>query len=263
VPPDVRVVDIEELAPRYVPYFLQQKSSRKTMPLVTIATFLTPEDAQVARLALQSEGIPSYLEGAEFVGNLWYLGNATGWVKLQVEKTFEHRAREIFSEEAKEAAIAVMRRCPSCGEEVPGNFAVCWACQTPMDAAPAAKIESSASETEVSSQPHESNLSIADYPPKYIEGDALAWRAFLIAMIGLLLCPPIFQLYSFFQILVIYSLEMPLSYKGKRHYYWALLIDGFVLLFMMFFIGAYLFCEYDLFHFRSLLTPHAEIILNK
>lgn len=52
--------------------------------LVTVATFNTPAEAQLAKNVLEEEGIKSMIADEEVVGMAWYIGNAVGGVKLLV-----------------------------------------------------------------------------------------------------------------------------------------------------------------------------------
>lgn len=52
--------------------------------LITIATFDTPEEANVARNRLDAEGIVVFLADEVAVGMAWHLGTAIGGVKLRV-----------------------------------------------------------------------------------------------------------------------------------------------------------------------------------
>ena len=50
--------------------------------LVTIATFDSPAEAEVARLALEEHGIRAFLADDNLVGMNWLLSNAVGGAKL-------------------------------------------------------------------------------------------------------------------------------------------------------------------------------------
>lgn len=54
------------------------------MDLVTVETFWSVEEAQLALGFLQSEEIPCRLESLAFASSFWYLANAAGGVKLIV-----------------------------------------------------------------------------------------------------------------------------------------------------------------------------------
>lgn len=55
--------------------------------LVTVASFPTLPEAEAAKLHLESEGIPANLIDAEIVSMDWLLGNAVGFIKLQVPQS--------------------------------------------------------------------------------------------------------------------------------------------------------------------------------
>ncbi|MGE0606943.1 MAG: hypothetical protein AB7O62_07610 [Pirellulales bacterium] len=100
--------------------------------LVTVATFLTPEHAELARGMLQSEGVRAYIADGAVIGNHWGLTNAVGGVKLQVGDRDVRTARRILDEfqdrkEADEQSGSPWT-CPNCQEQVDANFDLCWSC---------------------------------------------------------------------------------------------------------------------------------------
>ena len=66
--------------------------------LITIATFNEPIEANLARIQLESEGIPAYLADEATVGIAWHLGTAIGGVKLQVSEDDAQRALSVLEE---------------------------------------------------------------------------------------------------------------------------------------------------------------------
>jgi hypothetical protein len=107
---------------------------------VTIATFLTPEMAYLARTRLDAEGIAAFLENESAVGMLGVLSNAVGGVKLQVEQADVERAAEILElatddddGSGSNVVDVVPWTCGQCGEEVEGTFDVCWSCGASRD----------------------------------------------------------------------------------------------------------------------------------
>jgi hypothetical protein len=54
---------------------------------VTVATFTTLPEAQAAKLHVESQGIPANIVDAEIVSMDWLLGNAVGYIKLQVPQS--------------------------------------------------------------------------------------------------------------------------------------------------------------------------------
>jgi hypothetical protein len=64
--------------------------------LVTIASYPNSAEAEVARLTLDAEGIKGWLANEGLVTNVWLLGNAVGYVKLQVATSVADRARVLL-----------------------------------------------------------------------------------------------------------------------------------------------------------------------
>lgn len=68
--------------------------------LVTLATYRYAPKAESAKWVLEQEGIQAFVADANLVTNDWFLGNAIGYIKLQVPK------------EQAEAALAILRGKP-------------------------------------------------------------------------------------------------------------------------------------------------------
>src|ERR1700730_9651413 len=66
--------------------------------LLTVATFEFLPLAEAARAHLIAEGIPAFLSDAETVYMAWSLGNALGYIKLQVPEAQAERARRILDQ---------------------------------------------------------------------------------------------------------------------------------------------------------------------
>jgi hypothetical protein len=64
--------------------------------LVTIASYPNAAEAEIARAALESEGIKGYTTDDEVVGAVWLLGNAVGYVKLLVAADDTQRAQAVL-----------------------------------------------------------------------------------------------------------------------------------------------------------------------
>ena len=100
-----------------------------------VGTFATPVEADAVRALLNAAGIRSVLADEATVGMNWMLGNAVRGVKVLVADDDLVRAVQIVSE-AADAAHEFARRqdeppdwkCLLCGEEVSGDFDVCWSC---------------------------------------------------------------------------------------------------------------------------------------
>lgn len=67
------------------------------MDWVTLETFWSVEEAQLALGFLQAEEIPCRLEGVAMAGNFWHLSNATGGVKLLVARDDAERAAALLN----------------------------------------------------------------------------------------------------------------------------------------------------------------------
>ena len=67
------------------------------MDLVTVETFWSVEEAQLALGFLESEEIPCRLESLAFASNFWYLANAAGGVKLLVAGEAAQRAAALLT----------------------------------------------------------------------------------------------------------------------------------------------------------------------
>lgn len=107
---------------------------------VTIATFLTPDLAHIARARLDAEGIPAFLENESAVSMISVLSNAVGGVKLQVDASDFERASEILGLEDEDEdpsssikADAFPWICGQCGEESEATFSICWFCGASRD----------------------------------------------------------------------------------------------------------------------------------
>jgi hypothetical protein len=95
--------------------------------LITIANFIEPFQADLARVKLESEGIRCFLAGENFAATYWLLSGADRGIKLQVRQSEAERALEILSSEEgpgfREAAAGSVPsepadvRCPKCSSE--------------------------------------------------------------------------------------------------------------------------------------------------
>jgi len=193
--------------------------------LKTIATFLAPEEADLARCILDSEGISSYLEGATTISMAWWWSNAIGGVKLQVAEADEPRARQILAQKAApERGDATVLTCPHCGEEIPPGFEVCWSCQSPVKE----EVSAPSVNASVMLTPQEQGLELEAETPN----DENAARALRAGILGIIVCPPLLNFYSLWLLLKIAYQDQLLSDKGKRQYRWAMIINLIVGVFL-------------------------------
>ena len=69
-----------------------------TEPLVTLATYSTPFEAEIVKGRLEDEGVTVVLADAEIVTSDWMYSNAVGGVKLRVPEAEAERARALLAE---------------------------------------------------------------------------------------------------------------------------------------------------------------------
>lgn len=74
--------------------------------LVQIATYPNAAEAEVARAALEGEGIKSYTADDDLVSMVWLLGNAVGYVKLLVAADDAERALAVLREATPSTTVA-------------------------------------------------------------------------------------------------------------------------------------------------------------
>jgi len=102
---------------------------------VTVATYQHQSRADVARLALANAGIESFIQDACTGTMDWFLGNAIGWIKLQVANSRAAEARALLEAtpgllwEAHPAGQAISDdACLACGQVIPPGKDRCPAC---------------------------------------------------------------------------------------------------------------------------------------
>jgi hypothetical protein len=104
--------------------------------LVTLATYRLAGKAEVARWVLEQEGIRAFVADANLVTNDWFLGNAIGYIKLQVASSQAEAAMAILRAKPRlldEAAPAETEdegpaACLSCGKPMPDDVDRCASC---------------------------------------------------------------------------------------------------------------------------------------
>ncbi len=78
----------------------------------TVAHYPFRTAAEAARLRLEAEGIPAFLSDTEVLDMNWLLGNALGWIKLQVPAADAERAAEILRPVEERRLARPWRRSP-------------------------------------------------------------------------------------------------------------------------------------------------------
>ncbi len=82
---------------------------------ITIARFDHPTEANLARMRLESEGVPAFLQSLNHASANWIISGALGGIQLQVPPSEVARAREILDLPAV-AEISTVA-CPECASE--------------------------------------------------------------------------------------------------------------------------------------------------
>lgn len=154
--------------------------------LVTVATFGTPTEANLARNQLDAEGIRAFLADETTVGMAWHLGNAVGGIKLQVADDDAERALSILESNEK---------VPISEDD--------WQSDDIADT-PDFDHNDEDEETESPS-------------------DERVARAFRAAVLGLLLCP--LQFYSLWLLLIVFCDKTPLNANRRRQAVTTLILD--------------------------------------
>ncbi len=75
--------------------------------LVTVATYADPVEANLAKNNLEAAGIQAFLANEETVDMVWPIGNAIGWIKIQVGTDDADFARALLSQRDKSATLMV------------------------------------------------------------------------------------------------------------------------------------------------------------
>jgi hypothetical protein len=102
--------------------------------LVTIKTCLTIAEAESARLGLELEGIDATIADANIVTADWFLGNAVGYIKINVPTSQVERALEVLARHQRAAgpegspSDEMEDLCLGCGAEMPDEDDTCLAC---------------------------------------------------------------------------------------------------------------------------------------
>lgn len=164
--------------------------------LVEIARFPTSFEASIARNALESEDICACLDGEAMASWFWYLGSAVGGVRLLVNSNDAERAHMILSNTSNR--------------------------QSENDS----PVELSSTDKDFTSLDERNT---AELPLELIH----AWRA---SIIGLLLLPPLLNLYSFWLIcrhrLLSASRNHPVNWRAPAAFCVNLVMFALVVLFI-------------------------------
>lgn len=104
--------------------------------LVTLTSYRFASKADLARMLLEQEGIAAFVADANVVTADWFLGNAIGYVKLQVPRSQAERAAAILNdnpqlldaESDEEDETDGTLQCLECGQIMPDDASQCEKC---------------------------------------------------------------------------------------------------------------------------------------
>jgi hypothetical protein len=99
-------------------------------PVITVEQFEFLPEAEAIRMRLEADGIQVFLADKETVSTDWALGNAIGYIKLQVRQSQAEAARAVI-EEIRELRMSrkedSTNRCLACNAVIPAST-VCPQC---------------------------------------------------------------------------------------------------------------------------------------
>lgn len=205
--------------------------------LVTVATFMTPAEAHLARNLLEAEGVVAFIADEESVGMFWHLGNALQGVKLQVPLFQAELAVQILEHrmpaETDDSGLDPER--PTSWDDDEDDEASEQISEKPLRTrgagrpvrwsdGPDERIADRDLAMEVSA---ESAGADADDDEPEAEGERLATRAFRAAVLGFFFVP--LSIYSCWLVLQLLSWQGELSKGGSGKLHIALVLNCLVL----------------------------------
>lgn len=199
--------------------------------VVTLATFTTPAEAQLAKSMLEERGIKVMIADEETVGMAWHLGGALGGVKLLVLESQWMQARVALAEhqEKLEDDGDDLGGPEDYGDDSPEEP------DEQITARPAAHaVADDDTDEQIAARPMRLGAEPGLEEPEPIvisEGEDLAGRAFRASLFGILMVPPIFHLYSAWLLCKLFRWDGELSNASVGKALFALVIDGVMLIF--------------------------------
>jgi len=85
-------------------------------------------EAHILRAVLEQSGIQSRIFNEHAQSGVGQLPVMEAYPELWVNEEDEARASSVVDAFQRAPSENVVRACPACGEESPGNFQVCWNC---------------------------------------------------------------------------------------------------------------------------------------
>lgn len=194
--------------------------------VVTLATFNTPAEAQIAKNMLEEQGIKAMIADEETVGMAWVIGNAVGGVKLLVLESQWMQARVALAhhQEHLEEEGDGAESPEDYGDDSPEDI------EEQITAKP---LQNAIADRPIVEKPMRMAAEPGlDEPEPIIvsEGEDLAARAFRASLFGIvLLFPPVFHMYSAWLLIKLFRWDGELSDIATTKMLIAMIIDAIVL----------------------------------
>lgn len=157
----------------------------KLVKFVCVQAFATEQEATLAQVELQMEGINAVLESSSAATTFSYVGSAMGGVRLMVDQDDQTRAQAILKGLESRPKSGPWY-CSRCRETMDSSFDCCWSCGGERSEVEGQLPATSAGEL-TSGQTTEQADGIAS------DLSTRAWRA---AVIGLVALPVVLHIYS-------------------------------------------------------------------
>ena len=98
-----------------------------------MASFVNSAQADLARMQLAMEDIPTFLGSATLVTWFWHYSNFSGGAKVFVSAADAERAVAVLRPSREAAPLAPPWECKRCGEHIEESWKTCWRCGTATD----------------------------------------------------------------------------------------------------------------------------------
>jgi hypothetical protein len=215
--------------------------------LVTIRTFSFPHDAELARMQLDGCGLEAHLADELTVSALSVIGPALGGVRLQVRASDVAHAIAILDGETEPGGppSGPYRRAPEDIDDDPPEADDSWDddALSPLDPEMLQQLERASDRGVMlgrrGSRPgagqaaanDESELELALASPDSLvvpPGDRLAQRAYNASLLGILLLPPLLQLYSAWLLTELSASKLLMTERGRKQQRVARLLNAVI-----------------------------------
>jgi hypothetical protein len=203
-------------------------------PLVTVATFDSLTQAELARSVLDAEGIRSFLIDAETVNMGWYISGAVGGIKLQVAKSDFLPAERALHNRAGKARGR--------GLDDYGLVSRTAITDEPHVVRQEASAANSLGSSAITDQPDVVREQVADEDDAIEEdneAEAMVRSALRAALLGLILLPPLLHIYSLWLLGCAKELRLPLAERYRKMCRFTAVLDAVVVLAAVLFVVAY------------------------